>query len=247
MDTFQEFHDPRLVALYDVSGGARPDTAFYVDLAARLPASSIVDVGCGTGAITCELARRGYRVTGVDPAPLMLEVARRRPGGDRVRWIAGDASSLDGPPADLAIMSAHVAQVIREERAWENTLAAIHAALRPGGQLAFDSRNPDGQAWLHWTPEASRRRLPGGDYGPVDVWWNLLDVRGELVRYEIHYRFARSGQTLISRNELRFRTRSELTEALDRAGFDVQEVFGGWDRSPVSRTSPELIFVVARR
>jgi len=40
---------------------------FYAQLALETGAFSIVDLGCGTGLITCELARRGYRMTGVDP------------------------------------------------------------------------------------------------------------------------------------------------------------------------------------
>ena len=109
---FEEFHDPRLVAIYDSWDPARVDTAFYLSLATELSVASIIDIGCGTGAITCELAQRGHRVTGVDPSPTMLDVARNRDGSQLVRWVDGDARDLDGPPADLAIMTAHVAQVI---------------------------------------------------------------------------------------------------------------------------------------
>src|SRR5437588_1631864 len=84
-----EFTDPRLVAIYDSLNPYLPDRqpGFYVGLAAELGAVEIVDLGCGTGLITRELARLGYRVTAVDPAPAMLDIARQRPYGDRVRWI----------------------------------------------------------------------------------------------------------------------------------------------------------------
>jgi 2-polyprenyl-3-methyl-5-hydroxy-6-metoxy-1,4-benzoquinol methylase len=51
----------------------------------------IVDIGCGTGLLTCELAMRGYDVVGIDPWDAMLAVARSRPGGERVTWIDGNA------------------------------------------------------------------------------------------------------------------------------------------------------------
>ena len=109
---WEEYTDPRLVALYDLWGPSRPDLAFYLRLAAELPATSVADIGCGTGLLACQLARRGHQVTGVDPSPAMLEVARHRPGGDRVRWIEGDASRLEEAGFDLAVMTGHVAQVI---------------------------------------------------------------------------------------------------------------------------------------
>lgn len=245
MSTFQEFHDPRLVAVYDAWGAGRLDTAFYLGLAAELSATSIVDIGCGTGEITCALALQGHRVTGVDPAPAMLEVARHRSGGELVRWIEGDASSLDGPPADLAIMTAHVAQVISDQDAWRSTLVAADRSLRPGGHLAFESRNPDARAWLAWTPEASRQRLDT-PHGAADVWSDLTEVAGDLVRYDIHYRFASDGGELISSNVLRFRSQVELERSLADAGFEVREVFGDWDESAVSPQSPELIFIATR-
>lgn len=242
---FQEFSDPRLVALYDLIDPVRADTPFYVRLAASLDVSSIIDVGCGTGAVTCELARHGYRVTGVDPASAMLDVARGRPGGHLVRWVEGDATAIDGPPADLAIMTAHVAQVISDEDAWRTTLAATRRALRPGGHLVFDSRNPAAEAWRTWTPDISRTRIDS-PWGPVDLWFQSPEARGDLVRYEIHYRFVRSGDELVSANALRFRTEAALSQALSAEGFAVQEIFGDWDGNPLTRTSPEMIFVATR-
>lgn len=245
MAGWEEFTDPRLVALYDLWGPSRPDLAFYLGLAAELSASSVVDVGCGTGLLACELARRGHEVTAVDPSPAMLDVARVRPGGERVRWIEGDASLLDEAGAELAVMTAHVPQVIADDRDWRRTLSATHRALRPGGRVAFESRNPSAREWVSWTPEASRRQLPHPVLGPVEVWQQVLAVQGDLVTSEIRYRFP-DGEELVSTNELRFRTREELTRSLTGAGFSVEQVLGDWDRRPVEPDSPELIFVAAR-
>jgi ubiquinone/menaquinone biosynthesis C-methylase UbiE len=84
----------------------------------------VADIGCGTGVLASELARRECLVTGVDPSPAMLDVARHRPDGERVRWIEGDASLLDEAEYDLAIMTGHVAQVITDDQRWRETLAA---------------------------------------------------------------------------------------------------------------------------
>ena len=245
---FAEFHHPQLAAVYDAWNTGRHDHAFYLSLAAELEAPTILDIGCGTGQVTCPLAERGHTVTGIDPAGPMLEVARKRSGGDLVRWIEGTADAYDGPPVDLVIMSAHVAQVIHDDTAWLATLAATRGALRPGGTLAFESRIPTVEGWRAWSAEAPHRHVDGGAHGPLEIWFDALTIErdptaGDLARCEIHYRFERTGEHLVSRNALRFRSRATLEHQLTQAGFTVAEVYGNWDRSPLAPTSPEMIFI----
>jgi SAM-dependent methyltransferase len=244
---FEEFSDPRLVDLYDWWNPGREDTDFYLDLATHLEASSVVDVGCGTGLLACELARRGHQVVGVDPSPAMLEVARHRPGGELVTWIEGDAGDLSESTADLALMTGHVAQIIRDETAWAKTLRSIRRALRPGGRVAFETRNPGARPWLGWTPDRSRRRIHDGDHCPIDIWFDALGVEDQLVHYDIHYRFVDSGEELVSSAALRFRSQEDVARTLVDAGFSIEEVLGNWDGGHVEDQSPELIFIAARQ
>jgi ubiquinone/menaquinone biosynthesis C-methylase UbiE len=115
--TFSEFSDPRLVAVYDTVNPIAEYKTFYLDLAAKLSASSIIDIGCGTGLLTCELAKRGHRLIGLEPSRAMLDAARYR-CGERVEWIEGEALGLGEVGADLAIMTGHVAQIIRDDEGW---------------------------------------------------------------------------------------------------------------------------------
>jgi len=245
--TIAEFTDPRLVAVYERVNSYAADTQphFYSQLAAELGATSIVDLGCGTGLITRELARQGYQLIGVDPAPAMVDVARRSPYGDRVHWVDGDASQLGTPDADLATMTGHVAQFFLTDEKWHATLTALGAALRPGGSLAFESRNPGGREWEGWTPEA-RRSVDDPAAGRVEMWSEVHDARDGIVSYTIHYAFVASGEEVVSPIKLRFRSEEELTESLRDAGFTVERVYGDWDRRPAGPTSRELIVVAAR-
>src|SRR5262245_13391441 len=93
----QHYVDPRLVELYDIENTRGADTDFYLGLAADLNAHTILDLGCGTGLLTRELARDGHVVIGVDPAAAMLAYARRQPRADRVQWVEGDSSALGTP------------------------------------------------------------------------------------------------------------------------------------------------------
>src|SRR5690348_3539467 len=110
--------DPRLVELYDTDNPRGADTDFYVQLAAEIGARTIVDLGCGTGLLTRELAVDGRQVIGVDPAAAMLAYARRQPGAERVQWIEGDAGAIGAPAADLVVMTGNVAQVFLDDREW---------------------------------------------------------------------------------------------------------------------------------
>jgi SAM-dependent methyltransferase len=248
-----EFYDPRLVAIYDTVNPIAEYETFYLDLASKLSATSVVDVGCGTGLLTCELAKRGHRLIGVEPSKAMLEVARRRACGERVEWIEGDALGLGELKADLAIMTGHVAQFFLDDEDWHSALIAIRKALRPGGHIAFESRNPLVQPWadkgvkdhVDWPTRTSSRKVDDPVAGRIEWWTEILEAKNDRVRTAIHYLFTRSGEELVSTNELRFRTRAELGRSLSDAGFSVESVFGDWDGLSADPASRELIFVAS--
>jgi SAM-dependent methyltransferase len=141
------FEQPRLTAVYDALDADRSDLDVYVATAEEFGAQRVLDVGCGTGTFAILLADRGLEVTGVDPALAMLAVARAKPNADRVRWIHGDAASLPRLRVELATMTGNVAQAIVGPAEWEGTLRGIHDALRPGGYLVFETRDPAAHAW----------------------------------------------------------------------------------------------------
>jgi Methyltransferase domain len=64
------------------------------------------------------LADREIEVIGVDPARASIDVARAKPGSERVRWICGDATDLPPLQVDLATMTANVAQAIGDPQTW---------------------------------------------------------------------------------------------------------------------------------
>lgn len=209
-------------------------------------ARTVLDIGCGTGTFALMLAERGIEVTGVDPAASSLDIARAKPGAERVRWIHGDATGLAadgaaGGGADLATMTGNAAQAITEPADWSGTLRGIRGALRPGGHFVFETRDPARRAWLEWNRETSRTVTDVPGVGVVEYWYDVLDVSGPLVTFRSTYVFESDGAVLTSDSTLRFRERDEVEADLAGHGYTVREVRGAPDRP-----GREFVFIAER-
>lgn len=241
-----QFSDPQLVSVFDTVNAIDGYKDFYLRLADRLAPKSIVDIGCGTGLLTCALAKRGFQMIGLEPSKAVLDLARRR-NCQNVRWIEGYVDQLVGVTADLAIMTGHVAQFFLDNASWRSALTHIASALNSGGHLAFESRNPALPPFAEWPTASSPSTVTDPVAGDIAWWHEPLGVTGPLVRYELHYLFTRTGQKSVSTDELIFRSEEEIRRSLVAAGFVVHKVFGDWNRSKLTTASPEMIFVATKR
>src|ERR1051325_3543336 len=146
----ENFRPPRRAAVYDVLDSDRSDLEVYLAIAEKLEARTVLDIGCGTGTFALLLADRGYEVTGVDPARASLDVARNKPGAERVRWIDGDATQLPPMQVDLATMTGNAAQAGVDAPAGKGPVGGAGEAVGPGGLPVFETRAPAGGAWREW-------------------------------------------------------------------------------------------------
>lgn len=233
------FEHPRLAAIYDALDGDRDDLDVYAAIAGELGAESVLDVGCGTGVFAIMLAGRGLEVVAVDPAAASLAVAEAKPGAQRVRWIRGDATALPPLHVDLATMTGNVAQAIVEQPDWNGTLRGIHEALRPGGRLVFETRDPVREAWRDWHDE-SHEVVEIEGVGTVEHWGELTDVSLPLVTFRWTIMFP-DGEVLTSDSTLRFRERDEVVASLEAHGYVVEDV-----RDAPDRPGREFVFVARR-
>ncbi len=235
------FDDPRLAGIYDALDADRSDLDVYAAIVEEFEATSVLDVGCGTGTFACMLAQRGVEVIGVDPAGASLDVARCKPGADRVRWLHGDATTLPPLQVDLATMTGNVAQVFLADDEWRSTLHGIRDALRPGGRLVFETRDPAREAWRDWTADQTLTHIQPSGVGTVCAWGHVLDVTAPFVTFRWTYVFDADGAVLTSDSTLRFRDRDEVAHTLAESGFVVDEV-----RDAPDRPGREFVFIASR-
>ena len=120
-------------------------------IASALPEQGhVLEIGCGTGALTERLVARGLRVTALDQNPQMLDMARARLAGEteHVAWNERTAAEIDDLPEadfDAVVASFSLSEMSAGERA--HVLRAAAGRLRPGGVLAVgDEVVPRGPA-----------------------------------------------------------------------------------------------------
>ncbi|MFF5991334.1 class I SAM-dependent methyltransferase [Prauserella flavalba] len=235
------FADRRLAPLYDAFEGARDDLAAYLAIAGELGARRVVDVGCGTASLAILLAESGRTVVGADPAEASLEIAKAKDRAGRITWVHGDATTLPAFGADLAVLTGNVAQVFLTDAAWAQTLRGIHAALRPGGHLVFETRRPGRRAWEDWAADPAPVTVDVPGTGPVRRSLEVTDVSPPLVSFRHVYEFLADGAVLTSDSTIRFRDRDEVEASLSAEGYRVLDV-----REAPDRPGREFVFLARR-
>jgi ubiquinone/menaquinone biosynthesis C-methylase UbiE len=136
----------------------------------------VLDVGCGSGAVTREVARRvgpAGRAVGLDPSPALLAVARelaRETGvGDRIEFCEGDAHRLPFP--DRSFDAAVCVTVLSHVPNGEAAIPELARILRPGGRLGVFDLDTDMTAFTHPDRSLTRRIVAAAsDAMAVDGW-----------------------------------------------------------------------------
>lgn len=234
------YTDPDLAQFYDLENNWEEDFSLCSALAEG--AGSVLDLGCGTGELAAALSK-GRRVVGVDPAAAMLDIARRRAGGERVEWVRADARTLAlNERFDLIVLTGHSFQVFLSDQDQSAVLQTICRHLSNKGQFVFDTRNPAVEAWKRWTPESSERTITHPDLGPVNVWNDAsFDNDTQVVTYETHYKLEGQSSVYSAAAKIRFTPKPALEKRLLAAGLTPTSWLGGWQGTPFHDAAKEII------
>ena len=104
-----------------------------IELLAPQAGERVLDVGCGTGQLTAEIARAGAEVVGIDNSPAMIEQARGNFPG--LRFEVADVTGMLYREEFDAVFSNAVLHWVREADA---AAGAIARALKPGGRFVAE-------------------------------------------------------------------------------------------------------------
>lgn len=213
-----------------------------------IPGNTVLDLACGTGSLTLELAKRGYEMIGVDLSADMLDIAAdkcRNVDGTPPLFLCQSMDKLDlYGTIDACVCCLDSVNYVTQPQKLRRAFQRVHLFLMPGGLFLFDINTPakliglDGQVFLDetedtycvWRAEYSKRRRVCSyfmDLFRLDEETGLW-ARGE----ELHEEYAY--------------TPEELIQYLSEAGFrDIRQYGNLKMRAP--KQGEDRIFFVARK
>jgi SAM-dependent methyltransferase len=252
-----------IAELYDyvVPYRNRQDVAFFVE-AAKESGGPVLEAGCGTGRVLIPTAQAGVEITGLDLSPHMLAVCRERletePGQvrSRVRLVEGDMRHFElSRTFSLVTLPFRPFQHLTTVGDQLACLDCIHHHLETDGKLILDIFNP-------WLEALARQNI--GEEMAEEPEFSMPDGRRVIRRHKITSRdvFNQINYTeliyyvthpdgrqerLVQAFPMRYLFRFEAEHLLARAGFEVEQLYADYDKSPYGSKYPgELIFVARK-
>ena len=214
----------------------------------KRPVRSVAELACGTGSLTCLLARRGYTVTAVDLSPDMLTAAEQKCRGLDVTLLCQDMTRLRLPgqaavQPDAVICCLDSVNYITRAAALRRAFRQVYKALAPGGLFLFDVKTPaalegaDGRTYLD------------EDDGLYCVWRADWYPRRRVCAYGLDL-FLRNGDGLWERggeyHEEYAWTMDELDGFLREAGFRRVRQYGDKVMTAPKEGAQRVFFAAAK-
>ena len=224
----------------------RAESNFLVEALRCEKGAHLLDVPCGNGRLSFELARRGLRVTGVDISKEFIEEARKSikdqppatPGGSDIDFILGDMRRIEGEAIYDGAYCFGNSFGFLEYADMEKFLAGVARALKPGGRFVIETGMAAESLFPKFEAETSHQ--------VEDIHVTIKEqYHADIGCVDSEYLFTREGATESCKAKHWIYTAAEIGRMLERAGFAIEEMFGSLKREPFVLGSQEL-FLIAR-
>ena len=206
------------------------------------PQAKVLDVPCGEGRHSIELATRGYEVTGVDITLSLLNDAERKAAEQQlpIKWEHRDMRDLPWRQEFDGAFCFWGSFGYFDDKGNSDFLIAIHRALKAGAKFLVDT---------HVTETLLPRFFRERGWRRVD---NILVLEERhydhtTARTETEFTLVQNGKISKKTSSIRLYTYRELSELLERAGFGDFEAYGSLGRDHFQLGSPRLYLVAARK
>jgi SAM-dependent methyltransferase len=201
----------------------------------------VLDLACGHGRHSVELARRGYLVVGIDLSSRFIEMAKHSIKENHLsnaEFIVGDMRESYFLSRFDAAFSYFTSFGYFSDEDNQKVLENLAKALLKGGMLLLETVNRD------WTIHKVENQPRRWDEVEPDFFM-LEDISFNAHTSRIHTKriILDKGQRRIMDYDIKLYTHAELEDMLERVGLQVVSTFGGKDRSPYSVSSPRMAIV----
>lgn len=221
--------------------GTDQEVRFITQVLNLSPSQSILDLYCGYGRHAIELAKLGFKVTGVDGTQDFLDIAAQKASEANVdiAFTKKDMRDLDyhGQFAAVINMFAAFGYFSDEENA--NIIKLVAKALKPQGLFLIDLLNRD---WMVRNNLNRYWRHPSGEYVlsyKVELENGIATMKRQLINQvtgaKTQYDFV-----------LRAYSLPEMSNIFTNSGLSILETYGGFDGRPYSSETPRMIILAKK-
>ena len=206
----------------------------------------MLDLGCGTGKMTLELARRGYDMTGVDYSPEMLDIAREAAEneGQDILWLNQDMREFElYGTVDAAVSCLDCINHISRPSDLDKVFSLVHNYLIPDGLFIFDINGK-----FKFENIYSDRSYVMEERGGVCIWQNFYNEKTKICDFYITL-FKEEADGTYTRYDEAQRERmyplETIKKKLSTSGMEFVGAYSNFDFEPADDNS-ERIYIVAR-
>jgi len=203
---------------------------------------SVLDLACGIGRLTVQLAQKGSNCVGIDLSPQMIDYAQKLNSNDLIRYECADICHYSTPKRyDLITLAGNAFQSLLTPEQQSQALERIRNHLKLDGYFVFDTRTLNSpevvtKDWTYWHTFKTFENQEVKVYGKQDY-----SHKTQIVSYQT--KRSLGDKENITKVQLRFSSFSEIKSVLESHGLMINHAFANYNRKPFRENDNTLIAI----